>query len=70
MSAITMTKNPIFHARTKHIELRHHFIRDLVGEGEIKLQFVSTNDQPVDVLTKAATVDIMEWFKKQLKITN
>ena len=55
---------------TKHIELRHYFIRDLVGEGEIQLQFVSTNDQPVDVLTKATTVDRMKWFKKQLKITN
>ena len=70
MSTIAMTKNLVFHARTKHIELRHHFIRDLIGEGEIQLQFVSTNDQPADVLTKAATVDRMEWFKKQLKITN
>ena len=70
MSAIAMTKNPIFYTRTKHIELRHHFIRDLVGEGEIQLQFISTNDQPIDVLTKAAIVDKMEWFKKQLKITN
>ena len=43
--ATAMTKNHVFHARTKHIELRHHFIRDLVGEGEIQLQFVSTNDQ-------------------------
>ena len=70
MSTIAMTKNPIFHARKKPIELRHHFIRDLVSEGEIQLEFISTNDQLVDVLTKAAKVDKMEWFNKHLKITN
>ena len=69
MSASAMTKNPIFHARTKHIELRHHFIRDLVIEREIQLEFISTNDQPADVLTKATKVDKMKWFKKHLKIT-
>ena len=70
MSIIAMTKNPIFHARTKHIELRHHFIRDLISEGEIQLEFISINDQPADVLTKAATVDkiaVQEAKRLQIK---
>ena len=46
MSVISLTKNPFFHARSKRIELRHHFIRDLVQKEEIQLEFISTNEQP------------------------
>ncbi len=42
VSTIAMTKNPVMHGRTKHIEIKHHFIRDLVGRKEIKLEFCST----------------------------
>ena len=70
MSAIAMTKNPVFHARSKHIELRHHFIRDLVNKGEICIEFVSTHDQPADILTKSVTIEKFEKFKNFLKITN
>lgn len=70
MSAIAMTKNTVFHARSKHIELRHHLIRDLVNKGEISLDFINTNDQPADILTKAVTTEKFDKVKKQLKITN
>ncbi|KAL0303184.1 UNVERIFIED_CONTAM: Retrovirus-related Pol polyprotein from transposon TNT 1-94 [Sesamum radiatum] len=70
MSAIAMAKNPVFHARSRHIELQHHFIRELVNEGEISIKFINTNDQPADILTKAVTFDKFEKFKKQVKITN
>jgi len=57
MSAIAMTKNPNFHSRTKYIELRHHFIRDMVSKREIRLEFITTSDQLADFLTKAVTAE-------------
>ncbi|KAG6509698.1 hypothetical protein ZIOFF_027698 [Zingiber officinale] len=69
-SAIAMTKNPVFHARSKHIELRRHFIREMVLQKEILLEFISTHDQPADVLTKAVSSEKFETFKDFLKIIN
>ncbi|XP_058008180.1 uncharacterized protein LOC131182852 [Hevea brasiliensis] len=51
-SAINLTKNPIQHSRSKHIEIRHHFIRDHVQNGDIKLEFVPTEQQLADIFTK------------------
>lgn len=45
MFAIVMIKNRAFHAKTKHVELCHHFIRSLVNNQEIRLNFVNTNEQ-------------------------
>ena len=70
MLAIAMTKNPIFHARSKHVELRHHFIREMVSKKEIQPEFINTYDQPADVLTKAVPTEKFQQFKKFLKITN
>lgn len=70
MSAIAMTKNPVFHARSKHIELRHHFIRNLVNDGEIQLIFITTKEQLADPFTKAVTSEKLEYFKNQTRITN
>lgn len=45
----------VHHSRTKHIDLRHHFIRDCCASGEIELQYMSTSDMPADILTKGLT---------------
>ena len=50
--AINISKNPIQHSRTKHIEIRHHFIRELVDNDTLTLEFIHTNDQKVDLFTK------------------
>ena len=52
MSAINISKNPVQHSRTKHIDIRHHFIRELVEDGIISLDHVSTESQVADLLTK------------------
>jgi len=52
-AAISMTKNPTFHSRTKHIDIRYHFIRDMVAKKEINLIYCSTQEQLADVLRKS-----------------
>jgi hypothetical protein len=52
-SCIKLYENPMFHDRSKHIEIRYHFIHDWVQRGEVQLQYVSTDDQVGNILTKA-----------------
>jgi hypothetical protein len=49
---IKMTENLVFHDKLNHIEIRYHYIRDMVQRGAIKLQYFSTDEQVVNVLTK------------------
>ncbi len=51
-SAIKLSNNPIFHARTKHIEIHHHYIRKQVQNGAMKITYVPSQDQIVDIFTK------------------
>ena len=51
-SAIAMTKNPQFHGRAKHIDIRHHFIREQVSRGTVQLKYCPTTEMTADILTK------------------
>ena len=51
-SAICLANNPIFHGRTKHVELKYHFIRDQVGQGNITLTYCPSEAMIADILTK------------------
>ncbi|GJR33387.1 hypothetical protein Tco_1109619 [Tanacetum coccineum] len=50
--AIDLSKNPVLHSRTEHIEIRHHFLRDKVQKGNITIQKVASKDNIADILTK------------------
>ena len=52
MSAIYLTKNQVYHARMKHIDVRFHFVREILNEGDIELLNVHTKENPADMLTK------------------
>jgi transposase InsO family protein len=55
--AIALAKNPEFHARTKHIDVQHHFIREHVMKGTVKLSYVPTGVMVADIFTKALPRD-------------
>ncbi|GJZ60536.1 retrovirus-related pol polyprotein from transposon TNT 1-94 [Tanacetum coccineum] len=52
MSTIKISKNPVMHSRSKHIDVRYFFLRDLVNEGTIKLKYCNTQAQVADIMTK------------------
>ena len=52
-SALDLSKNPVFHGRSKHINTRYHFIRECVEREQVKVEFVSGAEQRADILTKA-----------------
>lgn len=67
-SAIDLAKNPVFHGRSKHIDIRFHFIRECVQRGEIVIKHVCSEGQRADVLTKALPVIKFESMRKLLGV--
>ncbi|KAL0279165.1 UNVERIFIED_CONTAM: hypothetical protein PYX00_000774 [Menopon gallinae] len=55
LGAIKLAQNPVFHARTKHVDIRCHFIREALENGTVSLQHISTEEMIADVLTKGLT---------------
>ncbi|GJS59574.1 hypothetical protein Tco_0654358 [Tanacetum coccineum] len=60
-STICIVKNPVFHSKTKHIEIRHHFIRDSYEKRLIRVIKIHTDHNVADLLTKAFDTVIKEW---------
>lgn len=68
LGAKYLSANPVFHARTKHIEVDYHFVRERVLQKLLEIDFVSSQDQVADGFTKALSVRLLENFKVNLNL--
>ena len=67
-SAIKLAHNPIYHVRSKHIELQYHFIREKIELNEIDLVFCNTKDNMADIFTKPLGKLKFEVFRSKLGV--
>ena len=67
-SAEELSKNPVFHERSKHIDTRYHYIRECVADGVVEVKHISTDDQLADILTKPLARIRFAEMRRQLGI--
>nr|GEY50459.1 Gag-Pol polyprotein [Tanacetum cinerariifolium] len=65
-AAIAISCNPVQHSRTKYIDVRYHFIKEMVEKGIVELFFVRTEYQLADLFTKALPVERFQYLIKRL----
>ena len=67
-SAIHLSKNPVHHERTKHVDVKYHFVREIISSGKIEIKKVPTEDNPSDMGTKTVTATKLSHCMKLLHV--
>ena len=67
-SAISISKNPVMHSKTKHILIKYHFLREQVLEQKIKLEYVPSKEQVSDILTKPLPKKTYQYLRQKLGV--
>jgi hypothetical protein len=65
-SAINISKNPVMHYKLKHIPIKYHFLREQVVEKNIRVEYVGTKEQVVDIFTKPIPREAFEYIRQRL----
>jgi hypothetical protein len=68
-SCVKLSKNPVFHEKSKHIEIKYHYIREMVQRKEVLVKYLPTDEHVVDVLIKPLTRMKFEYFRDRLGVT-
>lgn len=68
--SINLAHNNVYHARSKHIDIRHHFVRDMIQRKSIIIQYISTEEMVADILTKALPNQRIQQLCQYLGLNN
>lgn len=69
-SSIVLSKNPVFHGRRKHIKIRYHFIKELVENGDIKMEFCKFEKKLVDIFTRPLGIENFVHLRKNIGVVD
>ena len=70
IGATYLSANPVLHARTKHIEVDYHFVKERVARKQLEVRIISSNDQVADGFTKAQLLRQLAGFRRNLNVTS
>jgi len=65
-SCISLTNNPVYHAKSKHIDIRHHFIKEKVKSGAVEIIYRGTEQMVADSLTKGVSHEKFEFCRQKM----
>ena len=68
ISAINISKNPMMHAKTKHIAIKYHYGRELVEDKQVRMEYVNSKEQIDDIFTKPLPKDAFEYLRGKLGV--
>ena len=67
-SAINISKNPVMHVKTKHIAIKYHYVRVLVEDKQVKMEYIHTKEQIADIFTKPLPKDTYQYLRGKLVV--